>query len=273
MTVFRRHRSRDGRKPVPGGGYPDDGLSITEVIAAVRPEWDGATFGLPVPAPPVQDTQPLALLRAQPGYRPPAPAPDAGIPGGAYDAWGLDFGQEGGHAQSPAARQPPPALPPGPPAAAAGPRDTGPQQRLPRLSRTAARPRQVHGPGEMFIPVWVPTLGRHVLLCGMCRWRRHDDPAIACIPAGIFDALRDSARTAGWVLDSFGRWCCPACKDTPAYWSPRQLACYHPEVRRRKLAGQDVPASAEATAGAIIEHDLIRDVAAARHGRHAGGTR
>jgi hypothetical protein len=160
-----------------------------------------------------------------------------------------------------------PALPP-------GPRDTGPQQRLPRLSRTAARPRPRRDPREMFIPVWVPTLGRHVLLCGMCRWRRHDDPAIAGLPFGIFDALRDSARDAGWALDLFLRWCCPACQDTPAYWSPRQPAHYHPEVRRRKLAGQDVPPSAEATATAIIEHDLIVDVHdAARRYRHAAVTR
>jgi hypothetical protein len=233
-------RFRRRQQPAIPGDFADD-RDITEVLQADDlPAWDGTTWegasdaGLPGPQP---ATAPLARYREQ------ALAPDM-------------F----------------PALPPGAPHSRHDPRDTGPQQRLPRLSRTAARPRPRRDPREMFIPVWVPTLGRHVLLCGMCRWRRHDDPAIAGLPFGIFDALRDSALAAGWVLDLFVRWCCPWCKDTPAYWPARPVAHYHPEVRRRKLAGQDVPPSAEATAAAIIEHDLIVDVHdAARRYRHAAG--
>jgi hypothetical protein len=246
MTGFLRRRSRDDSEYAEYLGQ----LTTADYDGTT---WEGASdVGLPggEPARPAaageagRDTIPLDRVRElgyqawhqRPAAAPAAPAPDM-------------F----------------PALPP-------GTRDTGPQQRLPRLSRTAARPRPRRDPGEMFIPVWVPALGRHVLLCGMCRWRRHDDPAIAGLPFGIFDALRDSALAAGWVLDLFLRWCCPACAGTPAYWSPRPVAHYHPEVRRRKLAGQDVPPSAEATAAAIIEHDLIVDVHdAARRYRHAAG--
>lgn len=261
---FRRHRSRDGRKPVPGGGYPDDDLSITEVIAAVAPEWDGATFGLPVPAAPFSSTQPLALLRARPGYAPPAP-----------DMF--------------------PALPPDPPAAPPGPRETGPQQRLPRMTRVRERPRPQR-PADGAIFAWVPSTGQHVLLCGICLWRRHADPDAASMPFG-FETLRESAAAAGWRLDAFARWACPACQATARYHAPHAVTHSHPVLRRRHRAGQ---AASEAEAQALLaavrgrtvvsaedgtvrdagecvrgiaEHDLILDVAAARYGRHAGGAR
>ncbi len=284
MTAFRRHRSRDSRKPAFSGGFPDRSRDITEVFP--RDGWDGATFGLPVPAPSGRDTQPLALLRAQPGYRPPAPAPDAGVPGGACDAWGLDFGQEGGRAT----RQPYPD-PPAPP----GPRDTGPQQRLPRMTRVRERARPQR-PADCAIFVWVPSTSQHVLLCSMCLWRRHADSAAGGKPFG-FEALRDSAAAAGWRTDAFSGWCCPACQDTARYHAPRAVTHSHPVLRRRHKTGQ---AASEAEAQALLaavrgrtvvsaedgtvrdageyvcgiaEHDLIRDVAAARYGRHAGGAR
>src|SRR5206468_941208 len=122
---------------------------------------------------------------------------------------------------------------------------------------------------------WSGLLGQHIMLCGVCppqRRERYADPAAAHMPFA-FESLRASAYVSGWRLDAFTRWACPACQDTARYHTPRPVAHYHPEVRRRKLAGQDVPASAETTAGAIIEHDLILDVAAARYGRHAGGAR
>jgi hypothetical protein len=150
------------------------------------------------------------------------------------------------------------------------PRDTGPLQRLPRIARVAQRPRPQR-PADAAIFTWSTLISQHIMLCGTCpprRRSRHADPTAATMPF-TFEALRDSAYDAGWRLDAFGRWACKACQDTPAYWSPRPVTHFHPEVGRRRHAGQDVPPHAEATAIAIVEHGLLRDVtrAAAKHAR------
>ena len=76
------------------------------------------------------------------------------------------------------------------------------------------------------------------------------------------------------ALDAFGRWACPACQLTPAWHSPGAVTHSTRELRRRKLAGEDLSLSHEAMAIAIAEHDLILDVAgAANHGRHRAGAR
>jgi hypothetical protein len=150
------------------------------------------------------------------------------------------------------------------------PRDTGPLQRLPRMNRVRERARPQR-PADVAIFTWSTLIGQHIMLCGVCppgRRSRHADPTAATMPF-TFEALRDSAYDAGWRLDAFSRWACRACQDTPAYWSPRPVTHFHPEVGRRRHAGQDVPPHAEATAIAIVEHGLLRDVAraAARHAR------
>ena len=242
MKLFRRKTRPEFRDD-----FPDTGESVTDILDRVRPaDYDGTTVifegasgaGLP-------DTAPLAHhLAALPGYK------DADIP-------------------EPAARyQPAPAALPA--LHDTPPRDTGPFQRLPRIARVAQRPRPQR-PADEAIFAWSALIGQHIMLCGVCppgRRSRHADPTAAAMPFA-FEALRVSAHAAGWRLDAFGRWACPACQDTPAYWSPRPVTHFHPEVGRRRHAGQDVPPHAEATAIAIVEHGLLRDVtrAAAKHAR------
>jgi len=258
---FRRHRGRDGRRPAFAGDFGDDGRDITEVIG--RPaDWDGSTFEW-------------------------GGASDVGLPdGGAYPAAvspAEDYRQaiaraNAGPATAPLARlrvQPPapdmfPALPPGPPPPppAAAQRDTGPQQRLPRYARTAARPRPRRAPDEAIF-VWVPSISQHVLLCGMCLWRRHADPITANMPF-TFESLRQSAWITGWRTDAFTRWCCPHCQGTRAYWSPRQVIQWDGDALDAYLAGD---AHAESWHRARAERHLICDVADASHGRHAAVTR
>ena len=257
---FRRHRNPDGRRPAFTGDFPPDSRDITEVLEHVQaPDWDSTTVT-------------LTGLRGQPRYTPRAtPGPD----------------------MFPAL---PTAPPPPPPAAAQhDPRDTGPQQRLPRYARTAARPRPRRDPDDAIF-VWVPSISQHVLLCGMCRWRRHADPITATMPF-TFESLRQSAYITGWRLDAFTRWCCPACQGTAAYRSPRPVTHPHPELRALHAAGQPadektaraiadsirgrvVPLDdgtsrdAEAWFRGVAERNLIRDVAdAAGHGRHRAATR
>jgi hypothetical protein len=99
-----------------------------------------------------------------------------------------------------------------------------------------------------------------------------------------FESLRQSARAAGWRLDTFTRWACPACQQTPAYHSPRPVAHSHPELRRLRKAGKPVSQPVaravldsdpygQAAAQAAAEWDLIAAAAAAaNHGKHAAVT-
>jgi hypothetical protein len=284
---FRRHRSSDGRRPAFAGDFTDDGRDITEVLeAAGPPAWDGATM-------------PLSGLRGQPRYTPAAdPAED----------YRQAIAQANAKpAVAPLARlraQPHgpdmfPALPPGPPPApAAGqhePRDTGPQQRLPRYSRTAARPRPQRAP-DCAIFIWSDLLGQHIMKCGVCLRSRYADPIAGTMPF-TFEALRVSAHVSGWRTDAFSRWACPACQLTPAYWSPRQVIQWDGDAVEAYLAGDmrgreaprygihpasDYPEFAEwynrvgpeVAFRAAAELDLIDDVASgAGHGRHRAVTR
>ena len=212
--------------------FPDTGESVTDILDRVRPaDYDGTTV--------------IFAGASEPGQPDPAPRAE---PVTRYQPAPVTF----------------PALHDTPP------RDTGPFQRLPRIARVAQRPRPQR-PADAAIFTWSALIGQHIMLCGTCppgRRSRHADPTAAAMPF-TFEALRVSAHDAGWRLDAFGRWACPACQDTPAYWSPRPVTHFHPEVGRRRHAGQDVPPHAEATAIAIVEHGLLRDVAraAARHAR------
>ena len=212
--------------------FPDTGESVTEILDRVKPaDYDGTTV--------------IFAGASEPGQPDPAPRAE---PVTRYQPAPVAF----------------PALHDTPP------RDTGPFQRLPRIARVAQRPRPQR-PADAAIFTWSALISQHIMLCGTCppgRRSRHADPTAAAMPF-TFEALRVSAHDAGWRLDAFGRWACKACQDTPAYWSPRPVTHFHPEVGRRRHAGQDVPAHAEATAIAIVEHGLLRDVtrAAAKHAR------
>jgi hypothetical protein len=276
MTAFRRHRSSDGRAPVFRDDFTDDGRDITEVLeAAGPPAWDGATM-------------PLSGLRGQPRY---TPHPNGHFTGtGDETTWHPAPGHEERRAIAQANAEPAvaplarlraqphgpdmfPALPAGPPPApAAGqhdPRDTGPQQRLPRYSRTAARPRPQRAP-DCAIFVWSDLLGQHIMKCGVCLRSRYADPIAGTMPF-TFEALRVSAHVSGWRTDAFGRWACPACQLTPAYWSPRQVIQWDGDATDAAMAGD---AYGEFRHRARAELDLIGDVAAGvKHGRHAAVTR
>jgi hypothetical protein len=71
----RRSRPRGAARLALTGDFPDTGESVTEALQ--RADYDGATWDLPEGVTPVaikqpgQDTQPLAMLRAQPSYTPP----------------------------------------------------------------------------------------------------------------------------------------------------------------------------------------------------------
>lgn len=281
---FRRHR-QDGRAPAFAGDFTDDGRDITEVIG--RPaDWDGSTYqwggasdiGLPggdmPPAASAAEDFRRTVTRAN-------AAPPAATP-----------------ARLRAQPRGPDMFPALPAAAQHEPRDTGPQQRLPRYSRTAARPRPQRAP-DCAIFVWVPSISQHVLLCGMCLWRRHADPITASMPF-TFESLRQSAYVTGWRTDAFTRWCCPHCQGTPAYHSPRQVIQWDPDAAEAYLAhlagdprGRKAPrygiypasdysefaewyerVGPEVAFRAAAELDLIGDVAAGvKHGRHAAVTR
>jgi hypothetical protein len=194
----------------------------------------------------------------------------------------------------------PPAPPPGPPAAPTRPaparqHDTGPQ-RLPRYSRTTARPRPRRAP-DCAIFIWSDLLSQHIMKCGICLRSRYADPIAGTMPF-TFESLRVSAHVSGWRLDAFTRWACPACQGTPAYRSPYPVTHSHPELRALRKAGQpvDEPVAravlgsdprGELAAVTVAEHDLICDVAAAAsehdliadvaagvsRGKHAAGAR
>jgi len=275
---FRRHRNPDGRRPAFTGDFPPGDRDITEAFEHVQAtEWDGTTLTLPG-------------LRGQPRYTPAVnPADDyrravaqANDEAGPFAAglWQASATIQEASATAEAGRlraQAPgpdmfPALPPAPPAPAAAqqhdPRDTGPQQRLPRYARTAARPRPQR-PADCAIFVWVPSISQHVLLCGMCRWRRHADPVTATMPF-TFESLRQSAYITGWRLDAFTRWCCPACQGTAAYWSPRQVILWDGDALDAYKAGDT---RGEFWHRARAERHLICDVTDAGHGKHAAATR
>ena len=236
LPFRRRSRPKGAAGLTLVGDFPDTGESVTDILDRVRPaDYDGSTV--------------IFAGASEPGQ--PDPAPRA----------------------EPAARyQPAPAALPALRDIPAPARETGPMQRLPRIARVAQRPRPQR-PADEAIFTWSALIGQHIMLCGTCppgRRSRHADPTAAAMPF-TFEALRTSAHDAGWRLDAFGRWACPACQDTPAYWSPRPVTHFHPEIGRRRHAGQDVPPHAEATAIAIVEHGLLRDVtrAAAKHARAA----
>jgi hypothetical protein len=106
------------------------------------------------------------------------------------------------------------------------------------------------------------------MLCGVCppeRRNRYADPIAGTLPFA-FEALRVSAWTAGWRLDAFDRWGCPACQMTPA-WHARYTVTLWAEGAGWARLHHDP--GAEWGAIAIAEQDLIRDVAdAAKQGRH-----
>lgn len=141
-------------------------------------------------------------------------------------------------------------------------RDTGPMQRMPRLTRVQQRPRPDR-PYDAFIPVWSKILGQHLMECGVCVRSRYADPTTAHMPFP-FEALRESAYAAGWRLDRFARWACPACQRTPAYHARYSLIHWDPD------AAEAYGTSGEREYRQAAEHDLIRDVHdAARRYRHA----
>jgi hypothetical protein len=102
--------------------------------------------------------------------------------------------------------------------------------------------------------------------------------------ARSFRALRQSAQAAGWHLDTFGRWACPACcQDSPEYRTLYPLIIWEPDAAEAAQAAAQAlqngldPARAlhaEFWFRAVGEHDLFRSVRdAARRGRHEGGAR
>jgi hypothetical protein len=232
LPFRRRSRPRGAAQLALVGDFPDTGESVTDILDRVKPaDYDGSTV----------------IFEG---------ASDAGLP------------DPQPRTEPVTQYQPAPAAPPGP--HDTPPRDTGPMQRLPRIARVTQRPRPQR-PADEAIFAWSALIGQHIMLCGVCppgRRSRFANPTAAAMPF-TFEALRTSAHDAGWRLDAFGRWACRACQDTPAYWSPRPVTHFHPEIGRRRDAGHDVPPHAEATAIAIVEHGLLRDVtrAAARHAR------
>ena len=224
MTLPFRRSSRRGTRHLTLTGDFPADEPITEVLGQL-PDYDGATFGLPAPVP---DTQPLGRLRAQPSYTPPAPdtTPDT--------------------------------LP------RLSPRDTGPQQRLPRIARVKERPRPQR-PADAAIFAWSRLLQQHIMKCGVCLRSRYADPIAGSMPF-TFEALRVSAYVSGWRLDAFARWACPACQQTPAYWSPYPVIHWDGDAADAYLRG--LP-DTEFYHRAAAEHDLIRDVTdRAGTGRH-----
>jgi hypothetical protein len=249
--VSFRSRSRE-RKLAIAGDFPDTGESITEILDRVRlndteihghvhhddtPAFDGASAG----------TMPPAEAHREAGLRQAVAMTDP-------DTQPLRL-----------RAQPAPLPPPQPHYTPAAPRDTGP---MPKLSRYAARPRPQR-PADGAIFKWSPVLEQHIMLCGVCppeRRNRYADPIAGTLPFA-FEALRVSAWTAGWRLDAFDRWGCPACQLTPA-WHARYTVTLWAEGAGWARLHHDP--DAEWGAIAIAEQDLIRDVAdAAKQGRHS----
>jgi hypothetical protein len=105
------------------------------------------------------------------------------------------------------------------------------------------------------------------LECGLCRWRRHADPAVQDAPY-IFDALRASAASVTpvpWRPDAVGRWVCPDCQKSPLYWprcAPRHSA---PRVRQAKMDGQYVPPDVELDLEVVAEQAALERLHASRN--------
>jgi len=247
----RRRRRSSGRKPAFTGDFPDGDRDITEIFDhAVERHldccggWSGASAtGLPDPDPGPAAAYRRAIAQANTEARLlPAP-PHQPYP----DPWAAP--------QQPA--PPPPA-----------PRDTGPMQRLPRITRVQARPRPGRAP-DAAIFIWSALLAKHIMLCGVCLRSRYADPIAATMPFA-FESLRQSARASGWRLDTFTRWACPACQQTPAYHSPRPVIQWDPDAINAAMAGDG---QAEFRHRAAAEWDLITAAAAAaNHGKHAAVT-
>lgn len=313
---FRRRRNPDGRKPAFLDDFPDDDRAVTEILGPPG-TWGGASsIGLPDPDPGPAETYRRAIAQANTEARLlPAPPPSRSLDEIAADIhalpktsrhlgelqaeWtarlreGMDDAERVGRyyplypPRAPAIAPPPgpdprpapqqPAPPPPP-----GPRDTGPMQRLPRITRVRERPRPSRTPDEAIF-IWSGLLAQHIMLCGVCLRSRYADPIAAQMPFA-FESLRQSAWVSGWRLDTFTRWACPACQQTPAYHSPRPVTHSHPELRRLRKAGKPVnePVAravlgndpyGEFAARAAAEWDLVAAAAAAaNHGKHAAVT-
>ena len=138
-------------------------------------------------------------------------------------------------------------------------------------------PETLHG--SIIVAIAFPAHGcSHVgLLCGIDLWRRHDDPEIAHVRYGVFDALRDSALRAGWRLDAGGVWNCPRCKMNPAYRTPQPLAHWHPDAysgRGSHITGHDGYQDAQFWLQVQAENVVLeRTRDGVRNGRHRAGPR
>jgi hypothetical protein len=120
--------------------------------------------------------------------------------------------------------------------------------RTPRPADAAMYVRTKDGPG---------------LECGLDRWRRHADPAVQDAPY-MFDALRESARAAGWRPDAVGRWICPRCQHSPLYWPLRAPRHSTPRVRQAKIGGQYVSPAVEFDFEVITEQASLERLRASR---------
>jgi hypothetical protein len=255
MAAFRWRRRRAARKPSFAGDFPDDSRDITEILGPPG-TWSGASAtGLPDPGPGPAAAYRRAIAQANTEARLlPAP-PYQPYP----DPWAAP--------QQPAAPPPP------------APRDTGPMQRLPRITRVRERQRPQRTP-DAAIFIWSALLAQHIMLCGVCLRSRYADPITGGMPFA-FESLRQSARASGWRLDTFTRWACPACQQTPAYHSPRPVVhqVYTVHWSRaeskpdREYAEWVARVGVECAAVAAAEWDLIAAAAAAaNHGKHAAVT-
>lgn len=158
------------------------------------------------------------------------------------------------------------------PALPGSPRDTGPMQRMPRITRIRQQPRPDR-PYDAAIFIWSDLIEQFIMLCGTCppkRRSRYADPIAATMPHG-FEALRQSAYVMGWRLDAFARWACPACQAGPHYRAPYPVIHWDPDAAEAYLAGDE---QGERRYRAQAELDLARDVASnAGNGRHRAGAR
>lgn len=267
-------RTRRRRHLALAGDFPDTGETISELIAAAAPaDYDAATItfggvsgaGLerpfePYPAPVPPRPQPPA---------PPQPDPD-------------DVYVRATESAKP--------RPPARPGAQPDPRDTGPLQRLPRMTRMRERPRPQRAP-DLGIFVWSNLIHQHIMLCFVCpeeRRSRYADPIAMAMPLP-FESLRQSAYIMGWRLDAVGRWACPACRDSSRYHPPAPVTVYHPgtlQARGRTITSDDgTPLDAETMLRGAAAHDLrlsvedpdlLADLQAAEaryDGRHRTGAR
>lgn len=269
---FRGRRSRPGRKPAFAGDFPDDDRDITEILGPPG-GWSGASgAGLPdggaFPDPDPAGTYRRAIAQANDEAGPFA----AGLRQASATIREATAEAETAQ-QRTRTRRPLPAPAPAAPAlqdtpAPAGPRETGPMQRLPRITRVRERPRPQRPP-DAAIFIWSGLLAQHIMLCGVCLRSRYADPVTAHMPFA-FESLRQSAWVSGWRLDAFTRWACPACQQAPAYHSPRPVIQWDPDALDAAAAGDE---HAEFWHRAAAEWQLIAAAAAAaNHGRHAAVT-